>query len=130
MRVRMPDGDGAPQQSTLSAWVTAGQLGPVLVLSGEADVTCTEQLSALLTAQLSLGTQQLTVDLSRLRFADSATIRALVMTARRLGERGGNLVLLRPQQPVARVLALTGAEQLFVIRGEPRGHPDSESGEW
>jgi hypothetical protein len=30
---------------------------------------------------------------------------------------GGRLVLLRPQQPVARLLALTGAEQVFTIRG-------------
>jgi hypothetical protein len=32
---------------------------------------------------------------------------------------GGRLVLLRPQQPVARLLALTGAEQVFTIRGDP-----------
>jgi hypothetical protein len=28
------------------------------------------------------------------------------------------MILLRPRQPVARVLALTGAEQMFTIRGE------------
>jgi anti-sigma B factor antagonist len=87
----------------------------------EADLTCAGQLSALITAQLSRGTRQLTIDVSELWFADSASIRTLVLAARRLRERGGSLVLLRPRQPVARVLALTGAEQMFTIRGETHG---------
>jgi len=123
----MPDGDGAIPQSPLTAWVAAGESGPVIVLSGEADLTCAGQLSALITAQLSRGTRQLTIDVSELRFADSASIRTLVLAARTLRERGGSLVLLRPRQPVARVLTLTGAEQMFTIRGQTHGEPESES---
>ena len=115
----MPDGDGAIPQSPLTAWVAAGESGPVIVLSGEADLTCAGQLSALITAQLAGGTRQLTIDVSELWFADSASIRTLVLAARTLRERGGSLVLLRPRQPVARVLALTGAEQMFTIRDRP-----------
>ena len=99
----------------------------MIVLSGEADLTCAGQLSALITAQLAGGTRQLTIDVSELRFADSASIRTLVLAARTLRERGGSLVLLRPRRPVARVLALTGAEQMFTIRGETHGEPESES---
>ena len=51
----MPDGDGAIPQSPLTAWVAAGESGPVIVLSGEADLTCAGQLSALITAQLAGG---------------------------------------------------------------------------
>jgi anti-sigma B factor antagonist len=94
------------------------------MLSGEADLTSAGQLSALITAQVALGTQQLTVDVSGLRFADSATIRTLVLAARTLKERGGDMILLRPRQPVARVLALTGAEQMFTIRGETPSEPE------
>ncbi len=46
VRARMPDGDGAIPQSPLTAWVAAGESGPVIVLSGEADLTCAGQLSA------------------------------------------------------------------------------------
>ena len=99
----------------------------MIMLSGEADLTCAGQLSALLSAQLSKGTRQLTVDVSELWFADSASIRALVLAARTLRERGGSLVLLRPRQPVARSLALTGAEQMFTIRGETHREPEPES---
>ena len=114
----------------LTARVAAGESGPVIVLSGEADLTTVAQLSALITAQLARGTRQLTIDVSELWFADSATIRTLVLAARTLRERGGSLVLLRPQRPVTRVLALTGAEQMFTIRGQTHGEPepDSEAG--
>jgi anti-anti-sigma factor len=103
-------------QETLETAVAAGETGPVVQLAGEADLTNVAQLSALLTAQLSGGTRQLTIDMSGLRFADSASIRALVLTARALRERGGGLVLLRPQPQVARVLELLGADQVITIR--------------
>jgi anti-sigma B factor antagonist len=123
----MPDGDGAAGQGMLTARVAAGESGPVILLSGEADLTTVAQMSALITAQLAGRTRQLTIDVSELWFADSASIRTLVLAARTLRERGGGLVLLRPQRPVARVLALTGAEQMFTIREETHGEPESES---
>lgn len=111
----MPDGDGAVPAGTLEASVAAGVSGPVVVLSGEADLTCAGQLSALITAQLAGGTRHLTVDVSGLRFADTASIRTLVLAARTLKQRGGSLVLLRPQETIARVLDLLGAAQMFMI---------------
>jgi anti-anti-sigma factor len=85
-------------------------------LAGEADLTSAGQLDALITAQLSGGARQLTVDVSGLRFADSASIRTLVLAARTLKERGGGLVLLRPQETMSKVLDLLGAVQMFSIR--------------
>jgi anti-anti-sigma factor len=121
----MPDSDRAAGHGTLTAQVAAGESGPVIVLSGEADLTTAGQLSALITAQLAGGAQQLTIDVADLRFADSASIRTLLLAAKTLRDRGGSLVLLRPQQPVARVLALTCAEQMFTIRGETNGESGS-----
>jgi len=122
----MPDGDSAALGGALRASVAAGVSGPVVILSGEADLTSAGQLSALITAQLSGGARQLTVDVSGLRFADTASIRTLVLAARTLKERGGSLVLLRPQETIARVLDLLGAAQMFTIRGEAYGEPGSE----
>jgi anti-anti-sigma factor len=104
-------------QGTLETWVAAGEYGPVITLAGEADFTNAARLSALMSAQLSDGTEHLTIDMSGLRFADSASIRALVLAARTLQERGGGLLLLRPQQQVAGILALLGADQVITIRG-------------
>jgi anti-sigma B factor antagonist len=103
----------------LEASVTAGESGPVIVLAGEADLTCAEQLDALISGQLAGGTQQLTIDVSGLRFADSASIRTIALAARTLKERGGRLVLLAPQPSVARVLALMGADQMITITAKP-----------
>jgi stage II sporulation protein AA (anti-sigma F factor antagonist) len=122
----MPDGDSTAPAGMLRASVAAGVSGPVVILSGETDLTSTGQLSALITAQLSGGTRQLTVDVSGLRFADTASIRTLVLAARTLKERGGSLVLLRPQPPLARMLDLLGAAQMFTIRREIYSEPGSE----
>lgn len=117
-----------PAQGTLEASVVAKESGPVIVLTGEADMTCAERLSELLARQLAGGARHLTIDVSGLRFADSASIRMLVLTARTLKERDGRLVLLRPQRPVAKVLALLGAEQLITIRGKDPATPGPETG--
>jgi len=122
----MPDGDGAAPEGTLAASVVAGVSGPVIVLSGEADLASGAQLSALITTQLSGGTRQLTIDVSGLRFADSATMRTLVLAANTLKQRGGSLVLVRPQRPMTRLLDLLGAAHMFTIREETRGRPESK----
>jgi anti-sigma B factor antagonist len=103
--------------SLLKATVAAGESGPVVMLSGEADLASARELSDLLTAQLAGGVQRLMVDLSGLRFADSASVRALVLAGKTLRERGGALVLARPQRAVARVLELMGVDQLLVVQG-------------
>ena len=109
---------------TLEASVGDGESGPVITLCGEADVTSAAQLNALITVQLSGGTRHLTIDVAGLSLADSVTVRALVLAARTLKERGGTLALLHPQPALARLLALTGADQMIAIDGQPPGSQD------
>jgi anti-sigma B factor antagonist len=106
--------------------VAAGEVGPVLTLSGEADLTTVAELTEALTAQLANGAQHLTVDLSRLGFADSAVIRALVLADRTLKKRGGGLALTHPQPVVARALSLLGVDQAIEIRDEMSAGPDPD----
>ncbi|MDQ2815828.1 MAG: STAS domain-containing protein [Actinomycetota bacterium] len=112
-----PDSDYAGAVGTLKTSVAAGDSGPVVVLSGESDIASAGQLSDLLTAQLSGGAQRMLVDVSELRFADSASVRALVLAGKTLRDRGGTLVLARPQRAVARLLALMGVDELLVVQG-------------
>jgi anti-anti-sigma factor len=113
--------------SEFEASVVAGQAGPVVVLSGEADLSSAARLSELLTAQLAAGAVQLLVDASGLSFADSASVRALVLAARTLREGGGVLVLTKPQPAVMRILELLGADQVIQVQGAARA-PDAEKG--
>jgi len=101
--------------------VAAGESGPVVMLWGEADISSAGQLSDVLTAQLSGGAQQLMVDVSGLSFADSASVRALVLAGKALREWGGTLVIARPQRAVARLLELMGVDELFVVQGGAAG---------
>jgi len=115
----MSAADREDDWGSLESSVAAGDGGPVVVLSGEADFTSLEQLSAVIRGQLSGETRRLTIDVSGLRFADTASIRELILAAKALKERSGNVVLLRPQRPVARVLALLGADHMFTIQAMP-----------
>jgi anti-anti-sigma regulatory factor len=85
--------------------VAAGEAGPVLTLSGEADLTTVAELTDALTAQLAIGARHLTVPLSRLR----------LLADRALKKRGGGLALARPQPVVARALSLLGVDQAIEI---------------
>jgi len=95
---------------------SAGTDGPVVMLSGEADLTTTELLREMLAAQLSTGVRRVTVDASELLFLDSASLRVLVLAARALQARHGTLVLARPQPLVARLLEITGADRLLDVQ--------------
>jgi anti-anti-sigma factor len=112
--------------STLDASVAAGESGPLITLSGEADLTNAAELSELITGQLSEETLHLTIDTSGLTFADTAAVRILVLAARTLRQRGGDLVLLRPQRTLVRVMEITGTDQMFTIHGvtELRSKPE------
>jgi anti-sigma B factor antagonist len=104
----------------------AGHTGSVLMLSGEADLTTVAELTDALSAQLAAGARHLTVDLSRLRFADSAVIRALVLADRTLRNRGGGLALAYPQPGVARALSLLGVDQAIEVRDGMSAGADPE----
>jgi anti-sigma B factor antagonist len=100
----------------LDIHVTTTEAGPLMALSGEADVTTVEQLQVALDGQITPGTRTLLVDVSGLRFADSATIGALIGAARKLKAQGGRLVLLNPQPALDRVLELLGVDQVVTVR--------------
>jgi anti-anti-sigma factor len=87
----------------------------VITVSGQADLTTVPPLGVLLTEQLARGAARLVVDASELSFADSMAIRTLTLAALTLKDRGGGLILRNPQPPVARMLALVGADHVITI---------------
>ena len=101
----------------LDIHVTATEAGPMMMLSGEADVTTVAQLQEALDGQITLATRTLLIEVSGLRFADSATIGVLIGAARRLKDQGGRLVLLNPQPALARMMTLLGVDQVVTVRG-------------
>ena len=102
--------------STFRASVSAGESGPVIMLSGEVDPSTIAELSDLVTAQLAGGTVHLTIDVSGMSFADSASMRVLMLAATTLRKRGGGLVLLRPQPALTRLLEIMDADQVITVQ--------------
>ena len=89
-------------------------------LSGESDVSTVGPLKDALNAQISGGARHLTVDLSELGFADSASINVLLAAHRTLRELGGGLEPAFPQPPVAQMLTLLGVDQVLTVRTQAR----------
>ena len=102
--------------------VKAGASGPVMKLSGESDLTTAGQLSGALSPQLASGARHLTIDLSALRFADSAMFRVLIEACRAFEDAGGTVDLLRPQPVAARAIQLLGIDQVLAIRTSTGDH--------
>jgi anti-anti-sigma factor len=102
--------------AALRASASAGADGPVVALSGEAGATTAAELRETLATQLRTGARLLTVDASRLKFLDSASLRVLILAARALKGRHGRLVFARPQPLVARLLEITGADRLLEVQ--------------
>jgi anti-sigma B factor antagonist len=112
--------------SMLRASVTTGESGPLIVVRGEVDLTNAAELSELVTGQLADGTLHLTVDVGGLDYADTAGIRVFLLAAKALRQRGGDLVLLRPQRTLARILDILGAEEVLAIQAETGVAPEPE----
>jgi anti-sigma B factor antagonist len=90
--------------------------GTVIVLAGEADVLSSGLLVEALMQQLAPGVVKLIVDVSKLAYMDSMALRAVVMAARVLRNRGGKLILLRPRAALRRMLAITGADTFMLVQ--------------
>jgi anti-sigma B factor antagonist len=122
-----PSRPGRPAEATtpevhggLTISVAARDSGPVIILAGKADPASHTQLAEVLDA-LSGQATHLTIEASKLRSADAASIRALAAAAATLRDRGGDLILMHPQQPVLRMLTTMGADQMLTIRGKTAG---------
>lgn len=100
----------------LSVSVEDGRAGsPVVVrLAGEVDVT-TRALAEVLAAETARKPRLLLVDVSELAFIDSAALQEFVRAHRKLRADGGRLALVGPAGAVARIIQLTGLDQVFSV---------------
>ena len=100
---------------SVKARESADQPYTLMEISGEADVTNTDELRRLLDEEVAQQPRTLIVDLSGLRFMDSSALHALLRANRSLDRQGGVLALVSPQAPVAKILRLTTADRLIPV---------------
>jgi anti-sigma B factor antagonist len=86
----------------------------VVTTPAEIDVVTAQQLRMAVPGPGSGGHATVVVDMTRTRFCDSAGLSVLVRAHRRALADGGELRLVLPAEgPAARVLAVTGLDQLI-----------------
>jgi anti-sigma B factor antagonist len=97
--------------------VVEGSSGPaVVVVRGDLDDGSASRFEDALAEVCRHRRREVVVDLAGTGFLDTAGLSVLVDYARRLDERGVQLVLQAPSRAVAMVLDLTGTCRLFEIR--------------
>jgi anti-sigma B factor antagonist len=84
----------------------------VAVLRGELDVTDAAAVATELGMIASSG-RVIIADLTGLEFIDSSGLAALAHVRRHARRRGGDMLLVAPQQWIRRILALTGRTDFF-----------------
>ncbi|WP_180290358.1 STAS domain-containing protein [Streptomyces sp. TLI_171] len=100
---------------------TSGPLGgppgaTVLRLRGELDLDTGRELAEAVDAAVALGSDVLVLDVSGVTFADSSTLRALVLAQQRMEEAAGVLLLAGPLTPaVRRLLEITATDEYFTV---------------
>ncbi len=103
----------------LTVGVTAreadGEPYTLVQITGEADVTNSDELRRLLDDEVSRQPRTLIIDLSGLRFMDSSALHELLRVNRALDRQGGVLALVSPQAAVAKILRLTTADRLIPV---------------
>lgn len=91
-----------------------------LVLRGDLDAYTRQEFTSRLDAALAKSAGNVTLDLSEVGFMDSSGLAAIVAAAKRLRERGDELVLESPPAMVTKVLEMTGVNKLVKVRRSAR----------
>ena len=92
----------------------SGDEVPVMAVAGDLDMA-TASVMARRLSELVQGGTDVVVDLSGLGFIDSSGLRALMTANQQFEDQGTTLTLRRPTRNVARLLAITGLDQVFTI---------------
>ena len=87
----------------------------VIDVRGEIDIYTAPRLRELLIDLVSQGSYQLVVNLDEVGFLDSTGLGVLVGGLRRVRARDGSLDLVCTQQPILKILKITGLTEVFGI---------------
>ena len=85
--------------------------GPVIAVSGDLDISSVEKLRSAVAEMAAARPEELTFDMSGLRFMDSAGIAVLLGAAGKVP----SVRLLNPTTPVRRVIELTGLTEILKV---------------
>lgn len=86
-------------------------------ITGEVDLHTAPKLRERIHELTEEGRDRIVLNLQPLSFMDSTGLGVLVAALKRIKGRDGELVLVAPQDPVRKVLQVTGLDKVFPIGG-------------
>jgi anti-anti-sigma factor len=92
--------------------------GAMVEVTGVIDVTSSGRLAQRLSELITSGHPRLVVDLSRVGLCDASGLRALLSAREQAETAGGMFRLIAPQPIVAKVLDITGLDQVLDVTDE------------
>jgi anti-anti-sigma factor len=101
----------------LTLHICPADAGAVVWASGDVDTNVAETFQDVMLAVMRGHSALLLLDLSGVSFMDCAGLRALLLTQRRAGMRGGSVSLIAESPPVRRIIDLLGVRDVFPVRG-------------
>ena len=99
----------------LTLHVCPGDSGAVVWASGDVDTNVAETFQDIMLAVMRRHSPLLLLDLSGVLFMDCAGLRALLLTQRRPGLRGGSVSLIAESPAVRRIIDLLGVRDVFPV---------------
>jgi anti-sigma B factor antagonist len=95
---------------------TAAYGRTVITLTGELDISAVRDLEAALTAAAAAEHAHVDVDMSGVKFIDSAGLGCLIRAYKRFDEAERRLRIVDPSPTVTRLLNLTGQYERFTVQ--------------
>ncbi len=100
----------------LTLHVCPGDSGAVVWASGDIDTNVAETFQDMMLSVMRQHSPSLLLDLSGVSFMDCAGLRALLLTQRRAGMRGGSVSLIAESPAVLRIIDILGVRDVFPVR--------------
>ena len=100
----------------LTLHICPGDNGAVVWASGDVDTNAAETFQDMMQSVMRRHSASLLLDLSGVSFMDCAGLRALLLTQRRAGMRGGSVSLIAESPAVRRIIDLLGVRDAFPVR--------------
>lgn len=88
----------------------------IVSLEGRMDLANSLKAETKLNELLADGETKIIIDLEKLEFMSSSGLRAIIFLEKKMGERGGTLVLANMSETVENLFRLTRLYDLFVVR--------------
>lgn len=110
MTTPVPTGpNGTPLHGLLHLHTTRRGRWAIVTVQGELDIATETQLAVQLRPLIASDqAASIALEVSGLAFCDSSGLNLLLRTSRQLTSAGGRLLLVRPTQPLVKLLRLTG----------------------